>query len=947
MNKHKKLFAVLTLMCFMFTLMPLSAFANTAGSTPQAPANVHWVNETKGMISWTDVADNATDYRVEILKDGTLEAGTQFRSNSNYQDVNGERVYTVSIADCITTSGSYTFKVSAMKGGSANTAVCNDSVSVGDALDMPENLAWRNGYASWSPVAGASEYVVRYYKDGSVSPMFNIKVSAPAHDDGYMYDNTTAFVRFIKQNNVNASDTFTFEVRAVSGNLTQNASSESNKISSANGIQLGDYQGTLATPSGITWVKDNGKITGDVTFYPVANNTDMYHIKLYRDGELEFEANYGSPYNISTGRNIIRTSNRIYDSGTYYVEVGAVGDRKTTFNSETVRILEPFVYERPADELDSADGLVWRNGVATWNGVDGADSYYVNYLLDGRWISGNFDIKTTLNPNNSDIFAEKSGAFIRRVVNYNGSGDYTFTVTSISDEIHNVAHSRASAPSSALDLKAISDAVKDRIQSMMDDLEKGIDIDINSLTQSDSQQFAIGMATDPEIRDLMKQLEEKYKEKENIEVEVDVDADAAIQNQVDCDTIIIDGAAFNGESDKKIKLHIAKGEEKTVNKQYINCTYVNMDLQNGESIVDKHQDGSLIHPVRITMPVPKNIDPDKFRIIHFFSNGVAEEIYPELSADKKEASFVLTHFSTFVFAEDTSEDSLPNPVKGNESNEESGSTDTDSDTNQGSNGGGFYYAPSHSNTSSTDSSAESTDSSVTVETAKVDKDIVGNAEQAVSDNESVSVIGGTDCAVNIEVTDKNGKELKDFATPIQVSMPIEDALDDVTDYSKLTLAKVVTDENGNTTLIYMGGNYDAQSGTFTAYVDESGDYILVEDANIRKIELQVGNIETFVNGESKPNDVAPRIIDGHTYLPVRFIAELLGSDVDWNEDTRTVTITKDGVVLTLVIDEMIDGFGMAAVIRDDRTLAPVRYIAEMLDANVIWNPDTYEVVVVK
>ena len=38
--------------------------------------------------------------------------------------------------------------------------------------------------------------------------------------------------------------------------------------------------------------------------------------------------------------------------------------------------------------------------------------------------------------------------------------------------------------------------------------------------------------------------------------------------------------------------------------------------------------------------------------------------------------------------------------------------------------------------------------------------------------------------------------------------------------------------------------------------------------------------------------VAPIIIDGRTYVPIRFVAEELGATVDWNESAQEIVITK-------------------------------------------------------
>ena len=38
--------------------------------------------------------------------------------------------------------------------------------------------------------------------------------------------------------------------------------------------------------------------------------------------------------------------------------------------------------------------------------------------------------------------------------------------------------------------------------------------------------------------------------------------------------------------------------------------------------------------------------------------------------------------------------------------------------------------------------------------------------------------------------------------------------------------------------------------------------------------------------------VAPQIINSRTYVPIRFVADELGSEVNWNEETKEITIVK-------------------------------------------------------
>lgn len=58
-----------------------------------------------------------------------------------------------------------------------------------------------------------------------------------------------------------------------------------------------------------------------------------------------------------------------------------------------------------------------------------------------------------------------------------------------------------------------------------------------------------------------------------------------------------------------------------------------------------------------------------------------------------------------------------------------------------------------------------------------------------------------------------------------------------------------------------------------------------------EMQLAIGRVAAVVNGEEKSLDVAPVVQNGRTMLPMRFIAENFGFDVDWSRETRTVTIT--------------------------------------------------------
>ena len=62
------------------------------------------------------------------------------------------------------------------------------------------------------------------------------------------------------------------------------------------------------------------------------------------------------------------------------------------------------------------------------------------------------------------------------------------------------------------------------------------------------------------------------------------------------------------------------------------------------------------------------------------------------------------------------------------------------------------------------------------------------------------------------------------------------------------------------------------------------------------IQLVIGQSSATVNGVSTPIDstnpaVTSVIVDGRTMLPLRFIAESLGCQVNWNAAQQLVTVT--------------------------------------------------------
>lgn len=69
--------------------------------------------------------------------------------------------------------------------------------------------------------------------------------------------------------------------------------------------------------------------------------------------------------------------------------------------------------------------------------------------------------------------------------------------------------------------------------------------------------------------------------------------------------------------------------------------------------------------------------------------------------------------------------------------------------------------------------------------------------------------------------------------------------------------------------------WDGDTKTVVA-LDINGD-------NVTSIVLQIGSDVAFVNDEKIKLDAPPEIKDDFTFVPLRFVMESLGADVDWDQ----------------------------------------------------------------
>jgi len=128
--------------------------------------------------------------------------------------------------------------------------------------------------------------------------------------------------------------------------------------------------------------------------------------------------------------------------------------------------------------------------------------------------------------------------------------------------------------------------------------------------------------------------------------------------------------------------------------------------------------------------------------------------------------------------------------------------------------------------------------------------------------------------------------------------------------------------------------------------------------NVKVLQLTLNSKIMAINEINKELDVPPQIIEGRTYLPIRWVAEPLGATVLWDGIEKKVTVQLKDVVIELWVGRNLarvngnykfidpDNPKVVPLIIEGRTMLPIRFVAENLGCKVNWNPLTRTVAII-
>ena len=117
------------------------------------------------------------------------------------------------------------------------------------------------------------------------------------------------------------------------------------------------------------------------------------------------------------------------------------------------------------------------------------------------------------------------------------------------------------------------------------------------------------------------------------------------------------------------------------------------------------------------------------------------------------------------------------------------------------------------------------------------------------------------------------------------------------------------------------------------------------------ISAKSADITVKVNGNTVSfPDQPPVVQNERTLVPVRFVAEALGYKVEWNQADNSVVIDGGKIVIyigtnTAKINGKTVTLDVKSTVIQNRTMVPLRVVAETLNCSVDWIAETKTVLV--
>jgi len=213
------------------------------------------------------------------------------------------------------------------------------------------------------------------------------------------------------------------------------------------------------------------------------------------------------------------------------------------------------------------------------------------------------------------------------------------------------------------------------------------------------------------------------------------------------------------------------------------------------------------------------------------------------------------------------------------------------------------------------------------------EEIIGNFNNSNNDALLKSSLRYIEISFNKTYSDNSTfkEKITEFIAPMLIKIDINGINFEREKAESLTGLRIIQ-ISGNTDFIRLGGDFDEQTGKFSFYTDRLSLYGVAQKDNLRKIVLTVNSPQMMVNDKLIPTDAAPQVIEGRTFVSLRFVAEALGAEVEWDNVEKQVEIYFNEKLFAIKTGND----DISARLIDSRSFVPLRYVSESFGAGILY-----------
>jgi len=127
---------------------------------------------------------------------------------------------------------------------------------------------------------------------------------------------------------------------------------------------------------------------------------------------------------------------------------------------------------------------------------------------------------------------------------------------------------------------------------------------------------------------------------------------------------------------------------------------------------------------------------------------------------------------------------------------------------------------------------------------------------------------------------------------------------------------------------------------------------LIKNNQAKQAIFSIDSRRVWVKGKIVHADYPPFLLESRSYVPIRLLAESIGLNVGWDQDTYIATLYNDLLEINIPVgDDYAEkngvqfSLGGQAVLRNSRTFVPARSVVEALGCRVYWAGLSRQVIV--